>query len=238
MGKIQTSNSTMKPQEIIDILNRLSWAEALYCIQNSKLKVSFSTSLGQEDQILTHMIAQAKSPARIFTLDTGRLFPETYDLIQLTQSKYNIDIEVIFPESKAVENLVKENGINGFLDSVENRKRCCSVRKIDPLKRALKNQDIWITGLRASQSENRIDMPKAQWDDHFNMIKYNPLIDWSLDQVLEYIEDNNIPYNHLHDKGFVSIGCAPCTRAIQPGEDLRAGRWWWEMSKKECGLHQ
>jgi phosphoadenosine phosphosulfate reductase len=200
-------------------------------------KVVFSTSLGQEDQVITQLIAENIIPVHIFSLDTGRLFPETLDLIERTESKYKTKIQVLYPERESVENLVAKMGINGFYNSVENRKSCCYVRKVEPLKRALTGNSVWVTGLRAEQSANRSSMRKIEWDESNHIIKFNPLLDWSFDEMIAYIEDNKIPYNPLHDKGFVSIGCAPCTRAIAPGEDARAGRWWWEDSKKECGLH-
>ena len=200
-------------------------------------KVVFSTSLGQEDQVITQLIAENLIDIHIFSLDTGRLFPETLDLIARTESKYKKRIEVLYPERTSVEKLVADIGINGFYDSVENRKSCCFVRKVEPLKRALAGNSVWVTGLRAEQSPNRADMKKIEWDEANQIIKFNPLLDWTYDQLIVYINENNIPYNPLHDKGFISIGCAPCTRAISEGEDPRAGRWWWEESKKECGLH-
>ncbi|MDN3668896.1 phosphoadenylyl-sulfate reductase [Echinicola jeungdonensis] len=200
-------------------------------------KVVFSTSLGQEDQVITEIIAKNKLPVNIFTLDTGRLFYETYDLLSRTEAKYKVKIKTYFPKSESVEELVNDMGINGMYLSPENRKNCCYVRKVEPLKRALEGNTIWITGLRSEQSNNRSSMRKIEWDEGNQILKYNPLLDWSMDDMLQYIQDNKIPYNPLHDKGFVSIGCAPCTRAIEPGEDPRAGRWWWENSKKECGLH-
>lgn len=200
-------------------------------------KVVFSTSLGQEDQVITQLIADNNIPVHIFSLDTGRLFSETLDLIARTESRYNRRIQVLYPERNAVETLVENIGINGFYDSVENRKSCCHVRKVEPLKRALAGNSIWVTGLRAEQSANRSSMRKIEWDEANHIIKFNPLLDWTYDQMIEYIQENKIPYNPLHDKGFISIGCAPCTRAITEGEDARAGRWWWEDSKKECGLH-
>jgi phosphoadenosine phosphosulfate reductase len=200
-------------------------------------KVVFSTSLGQEDQVITQLIAENLLDVHIFSLDTGRLFPETLDLIARTESKYKKRIEVLYPERTSVEKLVADIGINGFYDSVENRKSCCFVRKVEPLKRALAGNSVWVTGLRAEQSPNRADMKKIEWDEANQIIKFNPLLDWTYDQMIAYINEHRIPYNPLHDKGFISIGCAPCTRAISEGEDPRAGRWWWEESKKECGLH-
>jgi len=200
-------------------------------------KVVFSTSLGQEDQVITQMIAANALDVHIFTLDTGRLFYETYDLLSRTIAKYKVDIKTYYPHTESVEQLVRSKGINGFYDSVENRKSCCYVRKVEPLKRALKGNSIWITGLRAEQSANRSNMSLLEWDEGNQIVKFNPLLHWTMDEMLAYIHQYNIPYNPLHDKGFVSIGCAPCTRAITPGEDPRAGRWWWEASHKECGLH-
>lgn len=200
-------------------------------------QVSFSSSLGQEDQVITDYIGRNKLPVNIFTIDTGRLFPEAYELIQITEARYNKRIEMYFPDVINVEALVKEHGINCFYESVDLRKKCCHVRKVLPLRRALENTKVWVTGLRASQSENRNDMKAIQWDSSYNVLKYNPLLSWEVEDVLKYIKENTVPYNPLHDKGFLSIGCASCTRAVLPGEDIRAGRWWWESSKKECGLH-
>ncbi|MFC5193658.1 phosphoadenylyl-sulfate reductase [Algoriphagus aquatilis] len=200
-------------------------------------KVVFSTSLGQEDQVITQLIASQNLPIQIFSLDTGRLFPETLELLSRTESKYKTRIKVYYPETASVEKLVEDIGINGFYESVENRKSCCFVRKVEPLKRALARNAVWVTGLRAEQSANRSEMKRIEWDEANQIIKYNPLLDWTFDQMISYIEEQKIPYNPLHNQGFISIGCAPCTRAILPGEDARAGRWWWEDSKKECGLH-
>jgi len=200
-------------------------------------KVVFSTSLGQEDQVITQLIASQNLPIQIFSLDTGRLFPETFELLSRTESKYKTRIKVYYPETTSVEKLVAEIGINGFYESVENRKSCCFVRKVEPLKRALAGNAVWVTGLRAEQSANRSDMKRIEWDEANQIIKYNPILDWTFEQMIAYIAAHRIPYNPLHDQGFISIGCAPCTRAILPGEDARAGRWWWEDSKKECGLH-
>ena len=199
--------------------------------------VVFSTSLGQEDQAITEIIAKNNLAVEIFTLDTGRLFYETYDLLARTISKYRLDIKTYYPETQTIEEFVRTEGINSFYESVENRKACCFIRKVAPLKRALKGKKIWITGLRAEQSANRHGMKLIEWDEGNQILKFNPLLHWTMDNLLTYIQENKIPYNPLHDKGFVSIGCAPCTRAIMPGEDARAGRWWWESSQKECGLH-
>ncbi len=217
----------------------LSIEETLAFLANEyHRKVVFSTSFGQEDQVITALIATNNLPITIFTLDTGRLFQETYDVFHKTLKKYKKEIKVYFPEASAVEKLLEEKGPNSFYDSVENRKECCFIRKVVPLTKALKGNEIWITGLRAEQSENRNDLALFEYDANFNIIKFNPLLKWTLAEVQKYIDDNNVPQNALHKKGFVSIGCAPCTRAIAAGEDIRSGRWWWESSHKECGLHQ
>ena len=201
-------------------------------------QVTFSTSFSFEDQVITHKILSHQLPITIFTLDTGRLFPETYSVWSATNEKYNTHIKAYYPDHTLLENFVAAKGPNSFYESVENRKGCCYIRKVDPLKRALKNNAIWITGLRAEHSADRHDMPQIEWDESNQIIKYHPILHWTTEEVKQYISQNNIPYNPLHDRGFVSIGCAPCTRAIRPGEDFRAGRWWWEDStKKECGLH-
>ena len=198
----------------------------------------FSTSFGLEDQVITHLIFSNNLPIRVFTLDTGRNFQETYSTWSRTLERYQQPIAVYAPQAASLDQLLAEKGPNSFYESVENRKACCHVRKVEPLQRALQHQHLWITGIRAEQSPNRQDMTSLEWDAAFSLLKYHPLFDWTFDQVRAYIHQHQIPYNPLHDKGFVSIGCAPCTRAIQPGEDFRAGRWWWEdASKKECGLH-
>lgn len=199
--------------------------------------VKFSSSLGQEDQVLTDIIARNKLSVDIFTIDTGRLFPETYDLLERTGYRYNINITTYFPQAEAVQEFVNTQGINGFYHSVENRVSCCGIRKVEPLNRALQGCKIWVTGIRGEQSENRSHMPLVEWNEAKQLYKFNPLLHWTYDEVLNYISEHHVPYNKLHDRGFISIGCAPCTRAIEPGEDARAGRWWWEASKKECGLH-
>ena len=201
-------------------------------------KVSFATSMGAEDQVITHMIAKISKSANIFTLDTGRVFPETYDLLHRTVNRYGLQIKSFYPDTTQVEEMVNSKGINLFYESIENRKLCCHVRKIIPLRRALTGMDAWITGLRREQSITRTDLKIVEWDAGNGLIKINPLLEWSEEQVWDYIKNNAIPYNKLHDQGFPSIGCQPCTRAIEKGEDLRAGRWWWELPEsKECGLH-
>jgi len=201
-------------------------------------KITFSTSLSYEDQIITHMIFSGNLNIEVFTLDTGRLFAETYFVFNSTRDRYKKEIKTYYPKTEAVEKLVSAKGPNSFYESVKNRKECCFIRKVEPLKRALAGKTIWITGIRAEQSANREGMKQVEWDETNQIIKIHPLLNWTFDEVKEYIKKYNIPYNPLHDKGFVSIGCQPCTRAIKPGEDFRAGRWWWEDStKKECGLH-
>jgi phosphoadenosine phosphosulfate reductase len=198
----------------------------------------FSTSLGYEDQVITHMIFSGQLDISVFTLDTGRLFPETYSVLSSTLERYKKTIQTFYPNTKKVEELVTEKGPFSFYENVENRKECCYIRKVEPLQRALKGHTIWITGIRADQSGNRSDMPMVEWDDTNQVMKIHPLLNWTLQEVKDFIFKHNIPYNPLHDKDFVSIGCQPCTRAVRAGEDFRAGRWWWEdASKKECGLH-
>ena len=202
-------------------------------------RIALASSLGLEDQVLTDMMVHINPKARIFTIDTGRLFPETYQLIDKTNHKYGINIEVFFPDHLSVENYVSHDGVNAFYESVEKRKACCRARKIEPLMRALSTLDVWICGLRNAQSVTRTGERLVEWDEANNLIKVNPLIHWSEEQVWQYINDHNVPFNKLHKQGFPSIGCQPCTRAVAPGEDIRAGRWWWEdPNHKECGLHR
>jgi phosphoadenosine phosphosulfate reductase len=202
-------------------------------------KIVFSTSFGWEDQIITHQIFVNKLPIKVFTLETGRLFPETYYVWNRTMEMYGEPIHAYYPQHELLEQMVNAKGPNSFYESVDNRKECCGIRKVEPLKRALAGNSCWVTGIRAEQSQNRQTMESFEWDAQNELIKFHPILNWTLDEVKEYIKKHNIPYNTLHDRGFPSIGCAPCTRAIQPGEDFRAGRWWWEdQSKKECGLHE
>lgn len=232
----------MKTLQIIDTLNAdLTGTDAASGLQwlsdHPDFHPVFSTSFGQEDQVITDLICRADLNIDLFTLDTGRLFQETYDVLDQTRRKYRRDIDVYYPRQESVEALLTEKGPNSFYESVENRQECCSIRKLEPLQQALQPYNIWITGLRAGQSVNRQQMQLFQYDLKFNIIKFNPLLSWSLDEVEEYLNIYRVPQNKLHRQGYVSIGCAPCTRAIRPGEDIRAGRWWWESSKKECGLH-
>jgi len=217
----------------LDATGILKWADATFGD-----KLVFATSLGVEDQALTYLLQREKLQTRIFTLDTGRLFNETYHLIDATEMKYHLKIQIYFPDRDAVETMVQEKGVNLFLDSVENRKQCCGVRKIVPLKRALSGNHAWITGLRASQSVTRTALEPVEWDAGNNMVKINPLYAWTEEETWDLVRTNKVPYNKLHDQGFLSIGCASCTRAVKAGEDVRAGRWWWENPEhKECGLH-
>jgi phosphoadenosine phosphosulfate reductase len=235
---VNNHNCVTNLADLKDLLHDVNPEEGLVLI--SRLfgsKAKFSSALGIEDQVITHWIGTNKLAIEIFTLDTGRLFQESYDLLDITGKKYSIPIHVFFPRSEAVEKLLSEKGPNSFYESVENRKECCFIRKVEPLQRALKNTSVWITGIRADQSNNRGKMELIEWDEQHHVIKYNPLLNWTWEEVSQHIEDHKIPINTLHKKGFPSIGCAPCTRAVLPGEDFRAGRWWWESSSKECGLH-
>jgi phosphoadenosine phosphosulfate reductase len=201
-------------------------------------KVVFTTSFGVEDQVISHLIFENDITAEVATLDTGRLFPETYKVFSETITRYRKKINVYFPDHVDVENMVKEKGPLSFYQSRENRMECCRIRKLGPLNRALKGKEVWISGIRASQSDNRGLMDWIEFDEEKKLYKFYPIFNWSLEDVEKYIKENNVPYNVLHDKGFVSIGCQPCTRAVEKGEDFRSGRWWWESgSLKECGLH-
>ncbi len=228
-----------KIKNILELIKNLDSESSLKIISElEKEYVVFSTSLGYEDQVVSHIIFTNQLNIDVFTLDTGRLFNETYSVLNSTLQRYKTPIKVMYPQTELVENLVTKKGPVSFYQSIENRKECCYIRKVEPLKRALKNKTIWITGIRTEQSGNRENMPSAEWDEVNQIIKFHPILNWTLDEVKNYIKIHNIPYNNLHDKGFVSIGCAPCTRAIKEGEDFRAGRWWWEDNiKKECGLH-
>jgi phosphoadenosine phosphosulfate reductase len=201
-------------------------------------KIAFASSLGAEDQVLTDILYSIDKNAKIFTLDTGRLPKETIELIERTNTKYKKNIEIYFPQTMDVQMLTSKKGMFSFYNSIEDRKECCAIRKIEPLKRALSGLDVWITGLRREQSVTRETMSLIEWDEGNNLIKINPLIEWSEEDVWTYIRENVVPYNILHDKGYPSIGCEPCSRAISEGEDVRSGRWWWEnLEHKECGLH-
>lgn len=230
MEKLKYLNKELQGKTIQDAL--------AFVLENFEGKKVFSTSFGIEDQLLTHYVAPHFEKLSVFTLDTGRQFNETYEVFHKTQKKYpELHIETFFPEEKDIMEYVASNGINGFYDSIEKRKSCCYMRKVKPLQRAIKGAGLWITGLRAEQSQNRESMEFLEWDEANQLVKYNPLLHYSLKQVEEEINEYKVPVNSLYKKGFLSIGCAPCTRALAEGEDFRAGRWWWENGKKECGLH-
>jgi phosphoadenosine phosphosulfate reductase len=227
--QIQQLNENLKtPQEV------LKWS-----LDNLHPRIAMASSFGAEDVVVIDMMMKINPKSRIFTLDTGRLNQETYDVMDEIRKKYDINIEVMFPDQNEVEQMVRVNGLNLFYNSAGNRKLCCGIRKVHPLNRMLSTLDGWITGLRADQTEVRLKANKIEIDEQHNgIIKINPIIEWTWEQTWDYIKKNNIPYNKLHDNGYPSIGCEPCTRAIKPGEPLRAGRWWWESdSQKECGLH-
>ena len=227
--QIQQLNENLKtPQEV------LKWS-----LDNLHPRIAMASSFGAEDVVVIDMIMKINPKARIFTLDTGRLNQETYDIMDEIRKKYSMNIEVMFPDQNETEQMVRVNGMNLFYHSIGNRKLCCGIRKVHPLNKMLSTLDGWITGLRADQTEVRLKANRIEFDEQHNgIIKINPIIEWTWEQTWDYIKKNNIPYNKLHDRGFPSIGCEPCTRAIKSGEPLRAGRWWWESdSQKECGLH-
>lgn len=200
--------------------------------------VTFANSLGAEDMVLTDLIARHRLEITMFSLDTGRLPQETYDLMQKVRERYETPLQIYFPDGKLVGEYVAQHGANGFYDSVENRKRCCHIRKVEPLKRALSGKRAWITGMRREQAVTRGNLEISAFDTDNGLQKFNPLLDWTNAEIWEYIRQHEVPYNALHDRFYPSIGCAPCTRAIAVGEDIRAGRWWWEdPQNKECGLH-
>ncbi len=226
-------------EKLVGDTKDMSIAETLSYLASKHFgKILFSTSFGMEDQIITDIIFTNDIPIKLVTLDTGRLFEETYKTHSRTLAKYGKKIHVYYPDKQDVEKLVTKKGPYSFYESVENRKECCNIRKVIPIKRALDGAEIWVTGLRSGQSADRQNLNHLEYDRNYGLIKYNPLINWSMEEVQEYIKDNHVPYNVLHDRGFLSIGCSPCTRAVQPGDDFRTGRWWWENnSSKECGLH-
>ncbi len=229
IARYQQELAGASPKEILE------WA----CGHFEAGKIALSNSLGLEDMVLTDMLMKIDRNFPVFTLDTGRLFQETYNLIEEARIKWKLSMKVLFPERGDVESLVVEKGPNSFYYSLENRKECCRIRKIEPLKRELENLDGWITGLRREQSVTRTEVQPVEWDNAFGLVKINPLADWTGQQCRDYVKENHVPVHALHKKGFPSIGCAPCTRAVKPGEDIRAGRWWWENPEsKECGLHK
>jgi phosphoadenosine phosphosulfate reductase len=230
-AQIAKWNKELKEKSAVGVID--------FFLQHFGEKIVLSTSLGLEDQVLTEMVLRQNRDVNVFTLDTGRLFPETYDLIARTNKHFGIRMKTYFPKPAEVEKMVANHGINLFYDSVENRKMCCSIRKVAQLPRAFEGVDAWICGLRKDQSVSRFFNSLVEWDANNGLVKINPLISWTEKDVWAYIKNHNIPYNLLHDSGFPSIGCEPCTRAIEPGEDIRSGRWWWENElHKECGLHK
>lgn len=231
--------SNIMLKELSDQLSGKSIEESLaLLVEHFAGRIVFTTSLGIEDQVITHMIFKNDLDIKVATLDTGRLFPQTYDVLSNTISRYRKKITVHFPEYEAVEKMVSEKGPFSFFESKENRMECCRLRKVVPLNRALDGMECWISGIRADQSDNRNQMNWIEYDEAKKLIKFYPLFNWSFEDVNNFIKENNVPYNSLHDKGYVSIGCEPCTRAVKPGEDFRAGRWWWENDgSKECGCH-
>ncbi len=226
-------------ERLTSLLSGLSEVEQLHKLAEIfNGQIVFSTSFQYEDQVILDMIFSNDIDIEVFTIDTGRLFPETYKAWNKTLEKYHKPIKAYFPDTSLVEQLLTEKGPLSFYQSVENRKECCYIRKVLPLERALKDKQCWITGLRSGQGDTRQNVPLVDWDPKHKVFKINPLHHWSLDKVKEYINQHLVPYNELHDRGYPSIGCQPCTRAVKPGEPIRAGRWWWEQnSKKECGLH-
>lgn len=219
-------------------MNRVKHTIELLTQAAAKAPAAFSTSLGLEDMVLTDLIVKHAPSINLFTLDTGRLHPETLALLAQTEAHYRKRITVYVPQAPALEHYIRLNGVNGFYDSISQRQDCCAVRKVEPLKRALAGKRAWVTGLRREQAASRAGLLEFTFDHEYKLTKFNPLLDWTLDDINAYVKQHNVPVNPLHAAGFPSIGCAPCTRAIGPGEDIRAGRWWWESAdKKECGLH-
>ncbi len=231
LNEVQEISSLIKGKGIREGLKEIS--------QIYPGKVIFTTSFGIEDQVITDIIFKNDIPIRVVTIDTGRLFEETYKVFSNTLKKYNKKIETFYPDGMDIEKLLNEKGPYSFYHSVEERKECCYIRKVKPLARALKGMGVWITGIRAEQSTDRTILTDIEYDNDKDIVKYHPLFNWTLREVEDYLAENHTPYNELHKKGFVSIGCQPCTRAIKEGEDFRSGRWWWEdQSGKECGIHE
>jgi phosphoadenosine phosphosulfate reductase len=209
-----------------------------YFLNEYQGRIALASSLGAEDQVLTDLVLKIDPAVRIFTLDTGRLPQETYTVITETMQKYGMHYEIYFPQTEALEEMVCTYGPNLFYESMALRKQCCQVRKVEPLRRVLDTLDIWITGLRRDQAVTRTGLEMIEWDTENGLLKLNPLANWTMEEVWNYIKNYQVPYNKLHDQGYPSIGCSPCTRSIDPTEDIRAGRWWWEAPEhKECGLH-
>lgn len=243
MNELQTYRNETKN---LDASALLRWAATTFSgddataagESSAEPPLTLASSLGAEDQVLTHMIGSSGVSIPVFTLDTGRMFAESYDLIERTRAELGVTIRPYFPDAEAVEQMVADEGPNLFYRSVDLRKRCCHVRKVEPLRRALAGKRAWITGLRRAQSVTRAQLGPVEWDEQNGLYKISPLVDWSEDDVWAYIRTHRVPYNALHDQGFPSIGCAPCTRAVAPGDDPRSGRWWWELPEhRECGLH-
>ncbi|HOP59707.1 MAG TPA: phosphoadenylyl-sulfate reductase [Bacteroidales bacterium] len=227
---IQELKELLEGKSIVDVLKTLT---TLY-----EGQTLFTTSFGIEDQVITHLIFSNNIPVETVTIDTGRLFPETYDVFNKTVKKYQQNIKVYFPDRELVEAMVSEKGPYSFYYSTENRHECCRIRKVVPLNRALQGKMVWISGIRAEQSGSRKNLDWLEYDQDKKLFKYYPLLKWSFEEVKKFVRDNKVPYNVLHDRNFISIGCQPCTRAVNPGDDFRSGRWWWENDNlKECGLH-
>ncbi len=237
------NNRVFTPDDVRGFNLQLSQSSAEEIVSWAVMKfgsrVTLASSFGAEDVVLIDILSRAAESPRVFLLDTGRLHQETYDVVDRIRSRYGIEIEAYVARTDALQAFIRTKGVNSFYESVEDRKECCRIRKVEPLARALSDVDGWITGLRRSQSVTRGDLPVVEIDEgHGGILKINPLVEWSEEQVWQHIRKNDVPYNKLHDQGFPSIGCAPCTRAVQPGEDIRSGRWWWESPEhKECGLH-
>lgn len=224
---------------LADIVEAMSAVEAIrWALDSYHPRVAFATSFGAEDAVVADLLLTERKDARILTLDTGRLYEETHDVARRVRERYGVAIETHVPDSGRVERLLSDKGPFSFRESVPDRKECCEIRKIAPLRAALAGLELWITGVRRGQAVSRETAGRLEWDEAFGLLKLNPIVDWSEDRVWDYIRDHELPYNALHDRGFPSIGCAPCTRAVRPGEDARSGRWFWESSdRKECGLH-
>ena len=239
----EVTATALSPEKVKELNERLTGKSAeeivRWAADTFGSQIAFASSFGAEDVALIDIISRVAPELPMFTLDTGRLHDETYEVMERVRTRYQLPILSQFPDREAVEKLEREKGYFSFRESIENRKECCGIRKVVPLKRALSGLNAWMTGLRREQSVTRTEMQALEWDEGNGIAKVNPLIDWTEKQTWDYIKTNNVPYNALHDRGFPSIGCAPCTRAIKPGEDVRAGRWWWENPEnKECGLHQ
>ena len=230
-------------QEIIERLDRetkeMNEVQSLrFLAERFAGRIHFSTNFGYEDQVITNMICTGNIPIQLFTLDTGRHFEDTYKVMNSTITTYGKTIQVYFPESTLVEQLLSSKGAFSFYKSIENRQECCHIRKVLPLQRAIQGAGCWVTGLRSGQSKERSGISRFSWDHTHGLVKFNPIINWTFEEVTRYIREHHVPYHSLHDRGFPSIGCAPCTRAVEPGADIRSGRWWWENNRtKECGLH-